>query len=454
MKKNTKKNKEVQNEETLQAVQETAMGLAEADFEATSVELQEHRDNPVEAALEDDGAAKQTREKTNVKKTSRAKVSSREEQAEAEASGDSLVDVLSDHSEMEATLEELSREIESAAGLFGESVSEEVAPTAEASEDAMDVLDVSEQAVETQQADAVVAEPEGQTDESVFEQARSDWQDEFASIDRQAASAEMSVETEVEVNEVSVDDAEYAVESTDSVQKSAPTILPQPEPVPTAWDGGQRYARSLMVHHDRGGRIAEEYRSLRTNLLSKCPTDRFCFMVTSAEAGEGKTVTCLNLALVLAERRDRRTIVVDYNLRQGGVAEMLGAKHGPGVAEVVQGRASLEEAIQPTAYPNLFFLSAGQSHAGQAGELMSRSELKSMVETLRDRFDYVLVDTPAVNHYSDAGITGLITGDALLVVRMRKTPKEAVQRAIRSLKATNVNVVGMLLTHRKRHLFN
>jgi capsular exopolysaccharide synthesis family protein len=161
----------------------------------------------------------------------------------------------------------------------------------------------------------------------------------------------------------------------------------------------------------------------------------------------------LNLGLALAERTDRRTILIDCNFRDSRMDALLGAKKGPGMTELIQGQATLDEAIQPTAYPNLFFLSAGRIEPSQAGEFMCRPELKTTVDALRKQFDYILVDTPAMNVYSDAGITGLLTGDALLVVRMKKTSKEDVDRAIRSLRSTNVRIMGMLLTHRPRGWF-
>jgi Mrp family chromosome partitioning ATPase len=145
--------------------------------------------------------------------------------------------------------------------------------------------------------------------------------------------------------------------------------------------------------------------------------------------------------------------VVDYDLRSGQVAELLGAKKTPGVTELLQGRATLDDVIQPTMYPNLFILPAGQTDPEMAGEYMCRSELKTTMDVLRKRFDYILVDTPALNLYSDAGIAGMITGEALLVVQLRKTSSEDVNNAIQTLRSTNVNIAGMLLTHRPSNFF-
>jgi len=214
------------------------------------------------------------------------------------------------------------------------------------------------------------------------------------------------------------------------------------------------YSEVLVAHHDRGGMVTEEYRSLRTNLLARYAQERFCFLVTSAEAGEGKTVTCLNLAFVLAERVDHRTIVVDFNLRNSQMAELLKVPSSPGVADYLRGKSELSQIIQPTVYPNLFFIPAGNLEGYQASELLGRSGLKKLIAQVREDFDYVLLDTPSVNKYSDAGVAGLEAGDALLVVRMNKTRREAVTQAIQSLQNANINLIGMLMTHQKKHFFN
>ncbi len=231
------------------------------------------------------------------------------------------------------------------------------------------------------------------------------------------------------------------------------TAVREPSPVVRPHNG-DKYSHILAVHHDRGGKIAEEYRSLRTSLLARCPEDRFCFLVTSAERGEGKTVSCLNLAMVMAERVDCRTVVVDLDLRKGSMAELLGAPSTPGVADCLTGSAVLSDAIQPTSYPNLFFIPAGRMDNHHAGELLSRAELKTMVAQLRQDFDFVLLDTPAINRFSDAGVAGLAAGEALLVVKTNKTSRESVAQAIHSLQNANVNLVGILMTHWRNRFFS
>jgi len=210
-----------------------------------------------------------------------------------------------------------------------------------------------------------------------------------------------------------------------------------------------RLSRTLVAHNDRGGSITEEYRALRTCLLARNEDERFAYIVTSANPGEGKTVTCLNLAMVMAERAEMETIVIDCDLRKRSVAKLMGMKQTPGITEFLLGKVSLEQVIQPTCYPNLSVIAAGEADHDRVGEITTSRDLEDAVIELRKRYDYVIVDSPPINIVADAGMLGRIIGEALLVVQMGKTRKEVVDKAVRLLHAANVNIAGMILTHRK-----
>jgi len=134
-----------------------------------------------------------------------------------------------------------------------------------------------------------------------------------------------------------------------------------------------------MAHHDRGGAIAEEYRAVRTSLLAQNPDERFCYLITSANAAEGKTITAANLAVVMAERIDRRTILVDCDLRKHMLANYLDASNTPGMVDMLRAQATLKQSVQPTLYPNLFFLPAGEIVEDEVAELIGRPELEEIV---------------------------------------------------------------------------
>ncbi len=233
--------------------------------------------------------------------------------------------------------------------------------------------------------------------------------------------------------------------------KKAPTA---PTMVPRMMPTGQNYSPVLMPHHDRGGPIAEQYRALRTNLLARATNDKICTLITSAEPGEGKTVTCLNLALVLAERQEFRTIVVDCDLRKGKIADLLGQTKAPGIANLLRDQVTLKDVIRPTAYPNVFYISSGEILPEQVGELITRPKMEDIFTDIRREFDFILVDTPPVNRVADAGIFGRAVAEAILIVRMNKTSRDSVDRAVRLLHAAEIKVSGMILTHQQYFIPN
>jgi capsular exopolysaccharide synthesis family protein len=212
------------------------------------------------------------------------------------------------------------------------------------------------------------------------------------------------------------------------------------------------YSELVRTHHDPGGSITEEYRSLRISLIAQCSDGKFCYVVTSSDPGEGKSVTCANLAVVLAEREDRITLLIDGDLRKPTLAKLLNVPHAPGMAEILRGRTTAAEVIQKTPYPNLYFVPAGQADMNEVGELLTRPDLEEFFRQVRRQYDYILVDSPPINNAPDAGMIGRATGNSLLVVRMGKTHRESVDRAVRLLHAAQVEVSGIVLTHRHYHI--
>jgi len=193
---------------------------------------------------------------------------------------------------------------------------------------------------------------------------------------------------------------------------------------------------------------------LRTHLLSHFAQKRFSVIITSSDAGEGKTVTCLNLGVVLAEQPEKTTVILDGDLRKAGIAACLNMVKSPGMADLLRGTATMASVVRPTVYTNLFVIPAGEVRKQEVGELMGRPELKEIGAQLRQEFDHVLIDTPPVNGAADAGMLGQAADGALLVVHLNKTHRESVDRAIRLLHASNIEVSGLVLTHQKYYIPN
>ena len=147
---------------------------------------------------------------------------------------------------------------------------------------------------------------------------------------------------------------------------------------------------------------AEMYRSLRTRVLqaqSKAGMRSFC--ITSAVPNEGKTLTSITLAYVVPKSRDStRVLLVDADLRTGGLSTLMGSPSGPGLAEVLSGNARFEEAVAVSDIPNLYLLPAGKPEA-PAPELFSGSQWKEFIGWATECFKVVVIDTPPVLSLTD-----------------------------------------------------
>ncbi|MFQ5411685.1 MAG: CpsD/CapB family tyrosine-protein kinase [Phycisphaerae bacterium] len=208
---------------------------------------------------------------------------------------------------------------------------------------------------------------------------------------------------------------------------------------------------TVVAIHDRSSVITEQYRAARTWLLRRNSAAkagganrRGCVAVTSSIPREGKSVTTANLAVVMAEIRHMNVLAVDCDLRQGSLAKLLKMPNSPGLAEVLAGKADLNEAIMETPVGNLSFLPAGSSGDLNPAELLNSRTAAWVFDEIRERFHYVLVDTPPVKWLSDVGVIGALCSGIIMVVRMNKTASHLVRQSLHWLQANNLDVLGCI----------
>lgn len=224
-------------------------------------------------------------------------------------------------------------------------------------------------------------------------------------------------------------------------------------PTTTAPAGGgerlplvQGMNEALVAYYDSSAVISEQYRGLRTRLLSQNPDNEHrTVAITSSLPRDGKTVTALNSAFILAEIRHLRIVLVDGDFRRSSLAGMLNLRSSPGLADLLQGQASYEEVLQPTPVPNLFFVAAGQSRGRSAAEILSAEAAVSIFTTFRNQFHYTIIDTPPASTVTDVGIIGQWCNGVIVVVRLNRTPEPIAQRAVRLLQVNNIPILGVVL---------
>ena len=189
---------------------------------------------------------------------------------------------------------------------------------------------------------------------------------------------------------------------------------------------------------------AEAYRRLRTTIqFSRPDTVLQTLLVTSPGAGEGKTTTALNLAIAMAQA-DRRTLVVDADLRRPQGHQMMGYSRHPGLADVLFGQESLEAALTGTGVENLTLLPAGHE-APKPADLLSSKKMRALIGELRQAFDVILFDTPPVGAFSDAMLLSTQCDGTLLVARTGMTDRRAYAHAVETLDDVGGALIGAVL---------
>jgi capsular exopolysaccharide synthesis family protein len=187
---------------------------------------------------------------------------------------------------------------------------------------------------------------------------------------------------------------------------------------------------------------AEQYRVLRYRLecLQKAGIKALAF--TSPQSGEGKTTTAVNAAIALGKGGRNRVVLVDADLRRPGVANMLGLRANKGLADVVMGRASIDDCLWRFGADELYVLPAGNV-PDDLSDVLYSPRMGDLLAALKQRFDFVVIDTPPVLPLADVPTLCRDLDGAIMVVRANYTPRELVNSAIDAL--YGVTVHGMVL---------
>lgn len=217
--------------------------------------------------------------------------------------------------------------------------------------------------------------------------------------------------------------------------------------------GNSKIDSRLTTYFDPKALITEQYKVLRTNFLSlnKGKPPRVV-VVTSALHSEGKTITALNLAIALAQTVSKpKILLIDADMRRGRVARYLGVEHPIGLTEFLSGKASLDEILFHIDLENLTFISSGNIPHNPS-ELLGSASMTALLNEVRQRFDYILIDTPPVISVTDSGILAAQTDGVVMVVQAGRTQRGIVDHAVELLEQAHAKLVGHVLTNIEYHL--
>jgi capsular exopolysaccharide synthesis family protein len=178
--------------------------------------------------------------------------------------------------------------------------------------------------------------------------------------------------------------------------------------------------------------LVEEFRRLAAMLHQAQTTNGLkTVMVTSAASGDGKTLTSVNLSLVLSGSYGRRVLLIDADLRRPSIQSLSQMPDAPGLGDALKATGEQKLSIVPLT-DNLVLLPAGPAQSDPMSALTS-PRMHRILEEAGERFDWVIVDAPPVGPVADATLLAERIGAIIFVIRAGQTPYPAAQRAIEAL---------------------
>jgi len=198
-------------------------------------------------------------------------------------------------------------------------------------------------------------------------------------------------------------------------------------------------AMGIITPEDAKGRLAEEFRLIKRQLLLKAfrrgpdaIANGHLIMVTSAKAGEGKTFTAVNLAMSIASERDLTVLLVDADMIKPTILPMLGIEARRGLVDLLENeKLDVADVIIRTSQDNLSVIPSGP-HRPNATELLSSNRMARFIEDIAKRYpDRVIIfDSPPVLLSSEPGALALHAGQIVFVVEAERTGETDIKSAL------------------------
>jgi capsular exopolysaccharide synthesis family protein len=191
---------------------------------------------------------------------------------------------------------------------------------------------------------------------------------------------------------------------------------------------------------------AEAYRMLRTSiLLSTAGRPPKTMMVTSSQPGDGKTTTIFNIALALTQLK-AEVVIVDCDMRKPRIHKLLQLTKGEGLSTLLSSGGDLNRFISRTSVPHLSAIPCGHVPPNPS-ELISSENMKELLRSLAERFEYVLIDSPPLFTVSDPIILSTLVDGVILVVKSGQSKSELVRRACQDLASVGARILGITLNN-------
>ncbi|WP_404405231.1 CpsD/CapB family tyrosine-protein kinase [Jeotgalibacillus malaysiensis] len=208
------------------------------------------------------------------------------------------------------------------------------------------------------------------------------------------------------------------------------------------------HSRNLIAKLNPKAVASEQYRTIRTNIQFSAVDHQIkTILVTSSGAGEGKSTTAANLAIVFAQQ-GKKTLLIDADMRKPTVHYTFNVMNAKGLTNVLTRQAELEDVRHETDVKNLHVMSSGPIPPNPS-ELLGSHGMNAFLEYAKEHYDMIVFDTPPVLAVTDAQILANQCDGSILVVRSRVADKERAMKAKELLTSAKARILGAVLNDKK-----
>lgn len=202
--------------------------------------------------------------------------------------------------------------------------------------------------------------------------------------------------------------------------------------------------RNLITYSFPESKIAEEFRIIRTNVhIVNNEQKHKVLLITSPDPGEGKSTIAANLAVSMAQQKEK-ILLIDANLRRPSACFIFNLANSVGLTDVLIGKTSFEEAVTHTEIGRLDVLTSGAIPNNPA-ELLASRGMKELLEKVIKQYDMVLIDSPSIMEVTDTKLLASRCDEVLLICHKGKTTIERAAEAKKVLEFAKTNVSGVIM---------
>jgi len=221
-------------------------------------------------------------------------------------------------------------------------------------------------------------------------------------------------------------------------------IIESFDPTEKQYVQNKSISNQLLTFLDHISPISEAYRRLRINTIYANPDKEYkVLMVTSSTKGEGKSTIAANLAVTFAEA-EKNVLIIDLDLRRPTMHKIFGENKEPGLVELLFDTEGFDTIINDTIAPNVDLITVGKKTPEPASVLDSK-RLKNIIDTLKDKYDHIILDTAPYGIISDSASLLRLTDGLIVVSRFGVTTHRELEFTLDGLRHLNAEIVGTVL---------